>query len=168
MNLLRVYIIVFTGIRREECAPLTLSDIDLKNNFINIDKTLTYSKEKGLIIEDAKNTYSVRKIKIPNIHADEINYYITKFNITNRLFNFSPDSMTNWFSRFIKRNNLDYITLHDLRHTYATYLISQNKDINVVSTLLGHANVNITGKIYINKDYTNEEDAVSSLEKILT
>lgn len=163
-----IYIIAFTGIRREECAPITKNDIDFENNYISINKALTCSKEKGLIIEDTKNIYSVRKIKIPNILSKELLDYVEKLNITDRLFNFSPDSMTNWFIRFVKRNNLEHITLHGLRHTYATYLISQNKDINIISTLLGHSSVNVTGKIYINKDYTNEEDAVSSLEKILT
>ena len=42
---------------------------------------------------------------------------------------------------------------------------SPYNDINIISTLLGHANVNITGQIYIEKDYTNQQKAISSFDK---
>lgn len=161
-----VYIIAFTGIRREECLPLTFEDIDFKKQTINIDKAMVLSKEKGLLIDTTKSIHSVRKVSIPNILLNELEKY-KKMNTNDRLFNFTPNAITQWFGKFIKRHNLEHITLHGLRHTYATFLISQNNDINIISTLLGHANVNITGQIYIEKDYTNERIAVSSFDKLL-
>lgn len=163
-----VYIIAFTGMRREECLPLLDTDIDLNNNTITINKAMVLSKEQGLIIDTTKSKHSIRKIKIPNILVNQLKQYENRYVDGHRLFNLTPNSITQWFSKFIKRHNLDYITLHGLRHTYATYLISQNKDINVISTLLGHADINITGKIYVEKDYTNEIDAVSSFENIMS
>lgn len=163
-----VYIVAFTGIRREECLPLKIDDIDFENNLININKALTMSDEKGLIIESTKNKSSIRRIKIPNVLSTEMKKYIKEQNIEDSLFKLTPNAITQWFGKFVKRHKLEHITLHGLRHTYATYLISQNKDINIISTLLGHSSVNITGKIYINKDYTNEQDAVNTLDKILT
>ena len=49
-----------------------------------------------------------------------------------------------------------------------SYIIGSYDFCPIISTLLGHSSVNITGKIYINKDYTNEQDAVNTLDKILT
>ena len=161
-----VYIIAFTGIRREECLPLTFNDIDFQNKFININKAMVFSKEKGLIIDSTKSVHSNRRITIPNVLFNELVNY-KKVNNNDKLFHLTPNSITQWFSKFIKRHNLDHITLHGLRHTYATFLISQNNDINIISTLLGHSNVNITAQIYIEKDYTNEKNAVSSFDKIL-
>ena len=45
-------------------------------------------------------------------------------------------------------DKLPLITLHDLRHTSATLLISQNIDIAVVSERLGHSNISTTLDIY--------------------
>lgn len=162
-----IYILAFTGMRREECLPLTFDDINFNTKTIYINKAMTLSNEKGLIIDTTKSEHSVRKISIPDILLNQLIEY-RKINTNDRLFKFTPNSITQWFSKFVKRHKLDYITLHGLRHTYATFLISQNNDINIISTLLGHSNVNITAQIYIEKDYTNEQKAVSSFDNFLS
>ncbi|MHC1719111.1 MAG: tyrosine-type recombinase/integrase [Clostridiaceae bacterium] len=77
-----------------------------------------------------------------------------------------PQSIGRWFSDFIKKHNesimnnadipseekknylLDKVTLHGLRHTSATLMISQKVDIATVSKRLGHANISTTLNIY--------------------
>ena len=39
------------------------------------------------------------------------------------------------------------VTIHSLRHTYASFLIAQGVDLISVSQILGHENLNITLKI---------------------
>ena len=43
------------------------------------------------------------------------------------------------FSNFLKKNNFKHIRSHDLRHTLATLLISNNVDVKTISSKLGHA-----------------------------
>ena len=157
-----VILAMTTGLRREEICPLTIKDIDLKNNTIDINKAMIESKEFGVLITDTKTKSSVRVIDIPKYLNTILSDYIKTLK-TDRLFHVLPDTMTCWFYKFIKRKNLPHITLHGLRHSYATHLINNNIDINTISTLLGHSDIITTGKIYINKSRENSKKAVELL-----
>lgn len=54
------------------------------------------------------------------------------------LFNYYPATYTRMWQDFIKRNNLKYITLHDLRHTNGSILASKGVDIVTIAKKLGH------------------------------
>ena len=47
---------------------------------------------------------------------------------------------------------IERITLHQLRHYFATYALSRGDDIKAVSEMLGHADVGITLRIYHHVD----------------
>lgn len=158
-----VIIAMMTGLRREEICPLTINDIDLTNNLIYINKAMIESKEYGVLITDTKNISSVRVVDMPDSLSKILKDYINTIN-GERLFHVLPDTMTSWFYKFVKRKRLPHITLHGLRHSYATYLMSNNVDINTISTLLGHADVITTGKIYINKSRENTKKAVNLIK----
>ena len=71
-----------------------------------------------------------------------------------------PDSLYQWFSNFIKRNDLPPITLHSLRHTNASLMIANGIDLATVSKRLGHADTSITARIYTHA--IKEADAVAA------
>ncbi|MGG5318227.1 phage integrase [Enterococcus sp. AZ071] len=48
------------------------------------------------------------------------------------------------------------ISIHGLRHTYATFLIEAGSNIKYVSNRLGHKNINITLDVY--SDVLKEEE----------
>ena len=51
-------------------------------------------------------------------------------------------------NQFIEENDLPHVTMHGLRHTYASMLISEGIPISEVSAQLGHASVDITLRAY--------------------
>lgn len=62
-----------------------------------------------------------------------------------------PHSLASFNSALTKlcsRNGLPHITVHGLRHMYATILIEQGVPLVKVSTLLGHASVHTTFEYY--------------------
>lgn len=59
-----------------------------------------------------------------------------------------PDSVTQWFHKFVKRNDLPDVHVHSLRHTYASLQIAEGTPLMVVSRNLGHAQTSTTGNIY--------------------
>ncbi len=59
------------------------------------------------------------------------------------------------------------ITLHGLRHTSATLLISQNLDIRTVSSRLGHAQTSTTMNIYAHALKAQDRKAAAALENVL-
>lgn len=55
-------------------------------------------------------------------------------------------------------------TLHDLRHTFATFMIAEGADVRTVSGYLGHANPSMTLDIYADVDPEAKERAVEYIE----
>lgn len=127
-------IAVYTGMRYGEINGLTWENIDLDNNTINVVQqfgTIGYNKYalKGL---KSKNSY--RLLPIPPILKSILLEY-KKTCTTERLFNTrisSSGTATEIMKRFLPHNSI-----HDLRHTYATKLLSNGVDIKTVSALLG-------------------------------
>lgn len=72
----------------------------------------------------------------------------------------NPTTGPKWFSEFLKKNNFPHIRFHDLRHTFATLLISMNIDVQTVSHKLGHASATTTMNFYVhNLESTDKKSA---------
>ena len=69
------------------------------------------------------------------------------------------------FSEAIKRQGIKMLRFHDLRHSYASWLIHRKVPVPTVSWLLGHASPDITLKIYahvINTAYLQECEDINN------
>lgn len=60
------------------------------------------------------------------------------------------------------------LTLHDLRHTYASALIHQGQSVKYVQTVMGHASAQTTLDVYGHLFETGGRDAAASLERWLS
>lgn len=173
-------LVIYTGMRRGEACGLCWQDIDLDNGIIDINKSALYTPEKGVFDDDTKNVTSRRVIKIPTPAVDLLREYrayqaTEKFKLGDKwkggdkVFTTAegvpihPDTATGHFSKFIKKTDLPYVTLHSLRHTNATLMIANGTDIKTVSKRLGHANVSTTGNIYTHAIKTADELAAERL-----
>ena len=77
-----------------------------------------------------------------------------------------PDTLSDWFKKFIRKNNLPDIHLHSLRHTNATLLIASGTNIRTVAKRLGHSTPTTTGNIYAHAIKTADEMAAEKLANI--
>ena len=59
------------------------------------------------------------------------------------------------------------VTMHGLRHTYASMLILIRRPIMAVSAYLGHADVAVTMKIYAHFLKEKKQDTMSDLERLI-
>ena len=50
----------------------------------------------------------------------------------------------------LRRSGVKKLSLHKLRHTFATFILKHSKDIRLVSKLLGHSDVSTT-EIYLDE-----------------
>ncbi len=66
-----------------------------------------------------------------------------------------------------KKNPLPLITLHGLRHTSATLLISEGVDPKTVQTRLGHSEISTTMDIYSHALRKQDESAEEKLDQAL-
>ena len=74
-----------------------------------------------------------------------------------------PDTVTNWFTDFVKRTGLPKVTIHSLRHTYASLMIADGTPLVVVSHKLGHAQTSTTANIYAHIDVDSKMEAANMI-----
>ncbi len=81
----------------------------------------------------------------------------------------NPDSFSKKFINFIKahQDDLPYVSVHSMRHTNATLMISSHVAITTVAARLGHANTSTTAKIYAHAIKSADEAAAETLEDLL-
>ncbi|MBS9338350.1 site-specific integrase [Fructobacillus sp. M2-14] len=139
---------IYTGLRYAEIAGLTNDDIDLDNNIIHVTKSWDTVEHQ---FKTTKTENSVRDVSIPSDLHDIFSQmtYGDRFVFQTRN-GFPPSNNTcnTMLSIFLKKDNSKIVTMHGLRHSHASYLISNDVSVHYVSERLGHANVNITLGIY--------------------
>ena len=120
--------------RYGEITGLTWENIDLDNNTINIVQQFAAIGYNKYALKGLKSKNSYRMLPIPPILKGILLEY-KQTCTTERLFNTRISSSgvaTEIMKRFLPDNSI-----HDLRHTYATKLLSNGVDIKTVSALLG-------------------------------
>ncbi|MCI9267606.1 MAG: site-specific integrase [Lawsonibacter sp.] len=71
---------------------------------------------------------------------------------------YSPNALSLAFTRFVKKNGLPRVTLHGLRHSFATVASFQGVPLFDIGKALGHSTPATTGRIYTHLvDHTHEE-----------
>ena len=78
-----------------------------------------------------------------------------------------PDTITDWFHKFLARSELPKVTLHSLRHSNATLMIAEGVDIRTVSNRLGHAQTSTTLNIYTHALKSRDRDVAEKLDEAL-
>lgn len=76
-----------------------------------------------------------------------------------------PDSVTQWFTKFVKRTGLPKVTIHSLRHTYASLMIADGTPLVIVSHNLGHAQTSTTSNIYSHVIAAAEAKAAEAFDR---
>ena len=180
-----VMLTLYTGLRRGEVCGLEWSDIDFKNNLISINKAVVYTSATGVHENQTKTKSSERVINIPEAMTALLKLYKSEYLKrrlalgdqwieTGKVFTnergglLSPDTLSTWFKKFVRKNNLPDIHYHNLRHTAATLLIAGGADIATVSKRLGHADKTTTLNIYTHAIKSADKAAADMLHDILT
>lgn len=174
-----------TGMRRGELLGLEWDAIDFDNGTIDIRQIIIKSRSGTEIKEPKYN--SKRVISLPASIVEELKRYKVhcrkeKMKLQHKwtekkydwvFFNeqgnhFYPDTPTRWWNKFIKRNKIRHIRLHDLRHTSATLLIAQNVHAKIISERLGHKRISTTMDIYGHALPVADKEASDKLNDILS
>lgn len=166
---------LFTGIRIGELCALKWVDIDLENELINVNKTLTRIKNPNnetpktiVVITEPKSKKSVRQLIIPPFMLSLLrqmkcqdNFYF----LTGTTRYTEPRAYMNHYRALLKEISVPYKNFHVLRHTFATSCIRNGIDVKTVSELLGHSSVKITLEKYV---HSNIEIKRKELEKLFS
>ena len=187
---LEILLALFCGLRKGEIEGLKFSDFNIKEKTVEISRQVVanYSLENGMEVKgfkikeysikegDPKTINSFRKLRVPDIIIEQLNsrkklmdYYKQRYKIfedndyISCQKNGKPHSLSafnNYLNRICKKNGLPKITVHGLRHMYATILIENDVELVTISALLGHNSVNTTFEYYC--DVMEEDDNINS------
>lgn len=160
-----------TGMRPGEIIALKWSDIDFEKRTIKVERTRLRSKKGEDIVDGLTKTMSSNRfVDMLNATYDALmaqseltneSEYIF-LNQSNMPF-YNHDIIGVNFRKILKQSGVKARPLYNLRHTFASQMISKGADITRVSKMLGHKDVSITLKIYTK---FIQEDDETRLKKI--
>jgi integrase len=154
-----------TGMRRGELLALRWQDVNFDKATINVERSLEQTG-KGLRFKSPKSARGKRSISLAPAVVTELRT-LWKAQQEQRLAlglgkspaealvfaecdgaPLKPDQLSGQFARAMESAGLPHVTLHTLRHTHASQLITAGIDILTVSRRMGHHSPTITLSVY--------------------
>ena len=178
-----IYLIALTGIREGEAAGLKWQDIDLENKVIHIEREVIYIPRVGLRVTPPKSANSTRDVFIPNALCEKLKeYQIKQMKDISDIgdmyhdegyviaqFDGSPvhaSTIREWLKTICKHCEIPYVTVHGLRHTYASLLIANGVDPRTAAAQLGHSTPSLTLNTYANPQNEAKRRAANLLDQM--
>ncbi len=111
-----VLLAAFGSLRRSECCALTADDIS--GNVVKVHRAMVWTKEKVWDFKPPKSKAGYRDVTLPEFVIVRL---IPKEQ-GSRIVSLVPTSVTNIFSKALKKAGLPHFRFHDLRHYQASIL----------------------------------------------
>jgi integrase len=150
-----IIIALYTGMRRAEIAGLRWQDIDKKEKLL----TLWDTKNKDKRHIPLNNTVIETLLKAS---SDETNKFVFAGKGGNS--HISSHYISHSFKKAVKEAGISDFRFHDLRHTFASWLVMKGIDLKTVQELLGHKDFKMTLR-YSHLSPEHKKLAVEILEK---
>lgn len=164
-----ILIMLHTGIRPGELISVTWNDVDFEKKRIAIDKTTVNGK-----IGDVKTQSSVRYIDIiPNLEIKLKELYKITGIYDNIIVTrdkkpfYSHNILALRFRLLLKKIGIKERKIYNLRHTFASIMITDGQNILWVSKMLGHKDASITLKVYAKYIKEDDDIRIKKLSKIV-
>ncbi len=161
-----VKIFLYAGLRVSELVELNVDDINYEDKSVKF-----YGKgNKERYVPLHSDTLKAIKEYLPVRNKIETNDEDAKkaLFLSTRGNRISPRSIQLFVKKYAKMagiKNASKITPHKLRHTFATILYHNTKDIKVLQDLLGHENISTT-QIYTHTDQKQKKEAIDGLPEL--
>jgi integrase len=178
-----VILALSVGLRRGEALGLRWKDIDFTNKTITINQAILHAN-RGIIFGSPKTKKSHRSIVLSDSILDLLKKqkaiqtkYKSKLEEAYNDYDLvcchadgkpiNPSTFSRMFAKILKRNNLQHVRFHDLRHTNATLMLKSNIPAKIASERLGHSTIGITMDLYSHVLNEMQQEAAEKLDNII-
>lgn len=172
---LEILLGLFLGLRKGEIAGLKYTDFDFLQKTVTISRQVTSNPivlkgqakiaEYQVIEKPPKTPNSYRTLRVPDAIIDEVirrkekndfqkakmgDAYIDNDYLSCTI-NGLPHATASFnmaLTKLCRKSGLPHLTVHSLRHMYASILTEQGVPLIKVSALLGHSSINTTFEYY--------------------
>lgn len=159
-----ILITLVHGLRRSELCGLKWDCIDFENMQFEIKHTVV--SYGGRIEKDKTKNQSSRRIyplsddvasillDIKEAQKQNSKLFGKGYFESDYVFTWAdgrpipPDHVSHKFNKLLKKHNLPHIRFHDLRHTCASLLLSNDSTLKDVQAWLGHSSITMTADVY--------------------
>jgi integrase len=159
---------MYAGLRCGELRALRWEDVEFLDGVIHVRRG--WDQVEGEITP--KSRTGVRKVPMPSVLSGHLEALYGRF--SGGVLVFGKDGRTFDPRRLVDRaraawdaRGLEGLTLHECRHTYASFMIAAGANAKALSTYLGHANIAITMDRYGHLMPGNEVEAAELLDAYL-
>ncbi len=165
------------GLRREELCGLKWENVNFPRRVVYIREART-ACGATVVQKETKNRSSVRTLYLP----EDLLALLTRerdrqrrtlagpagYVVLNRQGQpYSPNALSLAFTRFVRRHGLPRVTLHGLRHSFATIASFQGVSLFDIGKALGHSTPATTGRIYTHLIDRTHEDTLLKVSDAL-
>jgi len=155
------------GLRPEERYALDYEDFDFANGTVMVRNAYVTvsSKHGGNQLKSTKTKLSKRLIPMPQPFIDWF-YWEDEGSgpwIKNRDGNrLSPSTGRKMWARYLRDHpDLPQVTLENMRHSFATSCLHAGMNVEDLSRMLGHSDINTTFRRYVKPDLKNMREGLS-------
>lgn len=161
-------ILFWTGCRIGELLALTPNDFNFTTRTMYINKTF-YRVDGRDVITKPKTDESTREVKIPQFLSDCVKSYIDRhyeLPRNERLFPIVQEAVQHQLRDHIVMAEVPKISVHGLRHSAASFLISQGVQPVIIKERLGHKDIKITLNTYGHLYPNAHSDIVDMMDSV--
>lgn len=157
----------YAGLRLGELRALTWGAVDLRRNVIRVE--WSWDPREGRIAP--KSRAGLRVVPVPDVLRRQL--AVVESDPEALVFGrtedkpFDPRSVNDRAYRAWREAGLQRITLHECRHTYASFMIAAGVNAKALSVYMGHSSVTITFDRYGHLMPGNEAEAAGLLDAYL-
>ena len=159
---LMMYMALYTGLRRGELCALTWKDIDFDNKLIKVNKSIYWTDDHVPHVKSPKTASGEREVPLMDSLADLL--LPLKKRPQDRVFgDLKSYQVDKGIRKYMEETGLG-VTLHGLRHGFASILYKNNVDIKTAAYVLGHAQTSTTLEVYT---HLMEQDKLRTVRNAL-
>ncbi len=150
MNVKAIKLLLLTGSRKGEILKAKWCQFDFSRGLWLKPASFTKQKKPSIVV---LNTYTIeilQEMKQNIVKSDDISLHVNEIISTEEYLFYNTQTkkelndIKRFFAKICMEANIKNLRIHDLRHTFASILVSNDVSLEKTGALIGHSNTSTT------------------------